>query len=265
MVDESAPDAAGASTDDVPLSAERTIRLVLQYDGTEFCGWQRQEVGRSVQGVVEAALLPLCHRPTTLHGSGRTDAGVHALGQVAHFVTNRNLSALTFQRALNATLPPDIAIARSDEVTPGFHARFSARRKTYCYQFHQGVCESPFVRRYTHHVWRALDVDTMRRAARELVGTHDFRSFAAEMRDVADTVRTIYALRIRRTKNGVRIHATGNGFLMHMVRTIAGTLLKVGLGALDPSGVRGILEARDRRRAPAALPAQGLFLWKVDY
>lgn len=253
---------------DPPESAPqgfRRIKLVLQYDGANYHGWQRQADVPTIQAVVEDTLATIVSEAVVVHASGRTDAGVHALGQVAHFDTKSRLPAAVIARALNARLPEDIAIARADDTPADFHARFSAKRKTYCYQFHVGEFESPFFRRHFEHVFRELDVARMRDAAKRLVGRHDFRSFAAEMHAVEDTVRTLYSLRVLRIPSGSRVFATGDGFLMHMVRTLAGTLLKVGLGKLDLDEVDAILAAKDRRRAPAALPPHGLFLWRVDY
>lgn len=243
----------------------RRVLLVLEYDGANYHGWQRQAVVPSIQAVVEDTLATIVGETVVVHASGRTDAGVHALGQVAHFDTLSRLPAVVIARALNARLPEDVAVVRAADAVPEFHARFSAKRKTYCYQLHVAPYESPFFRRHFAHVFRAPDVAAMRLAAARLVGRHDFRSFAAEMHSIEDTVRTIHALRVLRIPSGLRIFATGDGFLMHMVRTIAGTLLKVGLGKLAPEEVSTILAARDRRLAPSALPARGLFLWRVDY
>ncbi len=243
----------------------RRLRLVLQYDGTDYCGWQRQADVRSIQQVVEDTLATIVGERPILHASGRTDAGVHALGQVAHFDTGSRIEPRAVKNALNARLPHDIAVAAADEVAPDFHSRFSVRRKTYCYQFHLGDFESPFLRRHYLHVWREPSIERMREAALALVGTHDFRAFAAETKEREDTTRTIFALRVRRIAPGIRVYASGSGFLMHMVRTIAGTLLKVGHGRLTVDDVVAIRDSKDRRRAPAALPARGLFLWRVDY
>ena len=261
------PESASSSDSGAGSSepARRRIRLVLQYDGTEFHGWQRQAELRTIQAAVEDTLATIVGEPTIVHASGRTDAGVHALGQVAHFETTSRLPAETFKRALNARLPHDVAVARSTDAALDFHARFSAVRKTYCYQFHLGDYEHPFRRRYYLHQWRALDIGAMRAAARQLVGTHDFKSFAAQAVDREDTVRTVYALRVLPIRQGVRVFATGSGFLQHMVRALAGLLLKIGRHKLDIQDAGRILAAKDRREAPSALPAHGLFLWKVDY
>lgn len=243
----------------------RRVKLVLQYDGTDYHGWQRQAAVPTIQAVVEDTLATIVSETLVVHASGRTDAGVHALGQVAHFDTRSRLPASTIVRAMNARLPPDIAVVAAEDAAPTFHARFSVKRKTYCYQFHVAPYESPFFRRYFQHVFRAPKVERMRAAAAQLVGTHDFRSFAAEMASIEDTVRTLHSLRVFRLKSGIRVFATGSGFLMHMVRTLAGTLVKVGLEKLPVESVGEILAARDRRRAPAAMPPHGLFLWRVDY
>lgn len=243
----------------------RTIRLVLRYDGAAYHGWQRQPGLDTIQARLEQAVLQVTGEAAAVHASGRTDAGVHALGQVAHFNTASALPPQVLLRALNASLPEDVAVVESAEAAPGFHARFLARRKTYVYQFVVGRVRDPLWCRYACSVWTPPDLDAMRAAARELVGRHDFRSFAREGSRKVDTVRTVSALRLFRWSRGIRLFATADGFLQHMVRTLAGTLLAAGTGRIGAGDAARILAAADRRAAPAALPAHGLFLWRVDY
>ncbi len=252
--------------------APRVVKLVLRYDGAAYSGWQRQPDRPTVQGALEAAIAAVVGANVAAHGAGRTDAGVHALGQVAHFETDSKLPAATFVRALNANLPDDVVVVGATDAPPGFHARFSALRKTYLYRFHVSAERDPLLRRFSMHLRRAPDVLAMRAAASSLVGRHDFRSFASEHQDEKDSVRTLHRLRVLDRPLGPVIVATANGFLMHMVRNLAGVLLRAGHGSLAPAGAGGpaaeaarILAARDRRVAPAALPAHALFLWRVDY
>lgn len=244
---------------------ERTVKLVLAYDGAAYQGWQRQPDRPTVQGAVEAAILSVTHAKTGVHGSGRTDAGVHALGQVCHFATACALPSETLVRALNANLPEDIAVRSAADVPSTFHARYSAVRKTYFYQVHVDPLRDPLRRRGAYRLREAPDIAAMRRAAKNLVGRRDFRSFATDTAAEADTVRTLHALRVVRTVDGLRIFATANGFLQHMVRALAGCLIRVGTGRDAPEESARVVAACDRSAAPAALPAHALFLWRVDY
>jgi len=243
----------------------RKVKLTIRYDGSEFLGWQRQPGKRTVQGVLERAVVEVTQQRSAVHGSGRTDAGVHALGQVAHFATACQLPPDVLVRALNANLPADVAVYAAADVAAEFHARKSARRKTYVYQFAITADRHPLLRHHFHHLRTWPEVDAMRSVAARLVGRHDFRSFATEGHLLDDAVRHLMSLRVLCAKDRLRLFATGDGFLQHMVRTIAGLLLRVGTGRETSEGAMEILEARDRRRAPAALPANALFLWRVDY
>lgn len=245
----------------------RTLKLILAYDGGAYSGWQRQpQADRpTVQRVVEDAVGAITGVAGPVYASGRTDAGVHALGQVAHLHTESAIPAGSLLRALNATLPADVAVFALDEVDGEFHARFGARRKTYFYQCHVGPERHPLWRRYALHLRHWPDLERIRQAAGLLVGRHDFRSFVTDSAERDDTVRGLAALRVIRTAHGFRIFATADGFLRHMVRSLSGLLLKVGQGQEELSRVPAILAARDRCEAPAALPPHGLFLWKVDY
>jgi tRNA pseudouridine38-40 synthase len=245
------------------------LKLTIAYDGTDFVGWQRQPAGVSIQGLIEDALAPIEGGRVTLHGAGRTDAGVHALGQVASAALASTLDPDTIARALNAVLPAAVRIVGAERAHPGFHARFDAVSKTYEYRIVNAPCVSPFLHRYAWHVpQRRLDLERMREAALALAGRHDFASFESAGGDVHTTERTIHAIEWlgeRGHDRALVLRVRGDGFLRHMVRNIAGTLVEVGLGRWPPSSVAEILAARDRTRAGLAAPAAGLFLVSVEY
>ena len=246
----------------------RTLKLTLQYDGTDFVGWQRQANGVSIQGVLEDALAPIEGTTVTVHGAGRTDAGVHALGQVASVTIWSELVEPTLLRALNAVLPDDVRILTVEEVDAAFHARFSARAKTYEYRIVNAPIASVFLRRYVWHIQQPLDLEAIRTAAGPLVGTHDFAGFQGAGTVAASTVRTILALDV---EDGAGfdlpfvIRVTGDGFLRHMVRNLVGTLVEVGAGRWDPWRLLAVLQSRDRSEAGRTAPPQGLFLTHVGY
>ncbi len=248
----------------------RTIKLTLAYDGTDFAGWQIQANGRSVQGTVQAALERISGEPITLTGSGRTDAGVHALGQVASFNTASSHACDVFYRALNAELPDDVTVVAAEEAPTGFHALRSARRKRYRYIVHDGNVRDVFARRY---VWRwptQLDDAAMSRAAAALVGRHDYSSFETAGSERESSVRTVYAVDVVRPfasdrPHEIQIEVEADGFLYNMVRAIVGTLVEVGRGARPESWVAEALAARDRSAAGRTAPPQGLFLLWVRY
>ena len=247
-------------------SIGRTIKLTLQYDGTDYVGWQRQAEGVSIQGLLEDALRPIEGAPVTVHGAGRTDAGVHAAGQVASVTLTATLDVSTLARALNAVLPVDLRVVDAEEMPAGFHARFSATGKIYQYRIVNAPFVSPFVRRYVWHVIPTLDKDAMRRASNILVGTHDFAAFRAIGTPVASTVRTIRRLEWREQLDSLFVmEVEGDGFLRHMVRSIAGTLVEIGWGRWPPEAMHDILDSRDRARAGTTAPPQGLFLMSVMY
>jgi tRNA pseudouridine38-40 synthase len=248
--------------------------LRLAYDGTRYAGWQLQPGRATVQGEVEAALAQLLGRPVRVTGSGRTDAGVHALGQVAHFDDPRGLPAVRLAPALNAHLPRDVRVLAAAVVPDGFHARHGARDKTYVYQLHlpggrgspPGRLDLPPQRRLAwHSAGGVLDLPAMRRAAALLVGTHDFTALSKRMDDGRGTRRHVSAVRVLRAPHGVRVFATADGFLYGMVRLLSGLLLEVGRGRRAAGDVPALLAAADRSRAPPALPAQALCLWRVRY
>src|SRR5512138_3385612 len=252
----------------------RTLKLTLAYDGTRFVGWQRQADGESIQGLLEGALARFEGAPVTVHGAGRTDAGVHALGQVASATVTFTHPVDTIARALNAQLPEEIRVLEVVDVATDFHARFSARSKTYRYQIRAGTCGDPFTRAFVWQLAESLDVAAMRRAAAALLGTHDFAAFQSAGTDVSATVRTIFRSEFGDTDLpsclvGVRrmlvYEVSADGFLRHMVRAIVGTLVEIGRGWRSASSMPALLAARQRGVAGATAPPHGLFLVSVDY
>jgi len=277
-----------------------TLKLTIAYDGTRYVGWQRQAAGDSVQGLIEEAVARLAGGPVSLHGAGRTDAGVHALGQVASVTVDVSHTPETWTRALNATLPADIRVLRTDVAADDFHARFSATGKTYWYRLICAPVVSPFDLRYAWHVTYALDVDAMRAALARFVGRHDFAAFQGARTDIRDTIRTIETVAIVDTPlHGLTDLAwptlarpatasasaaapdrsplaaasgrvltfaiSGNGFLRHMVRSVVGTCVDVGRGRWPPEAMTDLLAGRDRRLVGPTAPACGLFLVEVRY
>ena len=263
----------------------RTLKLTLSYDGTGFVGWQRQAKGVSIQGLLEEALSVIEERPVSITGAGRTDAGVHALGQTASVRITHPLEPARLRRALNAMLPPEVRVLAVDEAPAAFDARRDARTKTYRYSIVNAEIVSPFERRYVWHVPQPLDLEVMTAAARSVEGRHDFSAFLAAGSEVATTVRTVFASTLREAGDGERLRppgalagsqdpspgrllvyeVTGEGFLRHMVRTIVGTLVEIGSGRRDAHAVEAALDARERRAAGPTAPATGLCLVSVSY
>lgn len=244
------------------------LLLGLEYDGSDFCGWQLQDDRRSVQGVVEQAIAKITQETVRISGAGRTDAGVHARGQCAHFDTETRLSPLELRRALNAVLPDDVAVTRVAAVSPDFHARNSALEKGYDYRILRAATASPLRRRQTWHLRGRLDLEAMRAAARSLLGEHDFAAFrgAAGGADPDQgTVRTLRRLEIRAQDDEVRVRAEARGFLRYMVRNLVGTLVEVAQGRRGPEDPARVLASRDRSQAAPAAPAHGLCLLAVRY
>jgi tRNA pseudouridine38-40 synthase len=254
----------------------RTLKLTLAYDGTDFSGWQRQADKRTVQAVVEDALAPIEKQRVVVIAAGRTDAGVHAAAQVASVTLESEIANDDLHRALNATLPADIRVVAIEEAGLDFNARHDARRKTYHYAIWNGMAVPPFLRRYALLVPQQLDIAAMNEAAEALLGDHDFVSFQATGSNVKSTVRRVVSSAVRelepdffgpvpRGDRLLRYEVTGTGFLRHMVRNIAGTLIECGRRGSGAPAMRAVVDARDRSRAGATAPAHGLTLWKVEY
>lgn len=242
------------------------LKLTLEYDGTEYVGWQTQPNGRAIQEVVEAALGELLGAPTSVAAAGRTDAGVHALGQVVAFSTARSLPLKAYTAGLNGHLPPDIAVVAAEEVPEAFDPRRWARGKRYRYLISNRRTRSPLRRRTHWEVFAPLDVEAMRRAGAALIGRHDFSAFRAADCEAAHPVRELRSLAIRGEAGGVvEVEVEGTAFLKHMVRTIAGTLVEVGKGRQRPEWTGEVLASRDRTRAGPTAPAHGLTLMEVRY
>ena len=245
----------------------RTLKLTIAYDGTRYAGWQVQEIKNkaTIQGALEQALRRILQEHVKVIGSGRTDAGVHAEGQVAHVRTRSAMPAERLLRSVNQLLPSDIAVTRIEEAGASFHARFSAARKRYCYRLFTGPVVPPFIRPYVHQVQVPLDLARMRREAEALKGRHDFRAFAKRRPGARSTTRAVTEVSLRRCGRELRFEVEGDGFLHTMVRSIAGTLIDIGRGRLAPGTVRRMLRTGDRRLAGATAPAKGLSLVEVRY
>jgi tRNA pseudouridine38-40 synthase len=243
----------------------RNLKLVLSYDGSEFHGWQTQPQQRTVQQTFEDALFALTGERVHVDASGRTDAGVHAVGQVVNFHSETTLVPEALLRALNAHLPSDICVQEASVVADAFDANRDALRKLYRYVLHDGPIPDLFMRRYCYHTRRRLDAEAMSRAAACLRGKHDFRCFETDWPNRASSVRTITHLTLNRFADWLWLDVEADGFLYNMVRAIAGTLINVGRGYWPESEVAAILESGDRTRAGPTAPAQGLFLMRVTY
>jgi tRNA pseudouridine38-40 synthase len=244
------------------------FKLTVEYDGTDFAGWQRQANGPSVQAAIEDALTDMHGgAATVIRGAGRTDAGVHAFGQVAHFdaPVGTRVPLHGYQRGLNAVLPRSIAILAVESVADDFDARFSARGKLYRYSIWTAPVRAPMRDRYVWHLRRPIDATRMQQAADLLVGRHDFNAFRASDCERKTTVRTISRLAVARSSDLVTIEVEADAFLKNMVRILVGTVCEVGWGKRAPSDVQRILDGRDRRHAGITAPAQGLALVRVDY
>lgn len=243
----------------------RNVKIVCEYDGTAYHGWQRQPNGLSIQEVLEETIGIITQEHARLTASGRTDAGVHALNQVANFRTGSTIPCGNLQKGINSLLPGDIVIKDLRDADDSFHARYSAKSKIYIYRIFNNPVRSPLRRNWCWHIRFPLDVKAMSEAAAFLEGTHDFSSFCAAGGDAEDHARTVTAASIEREGSDISFSIEASGFLRYMVRNIMGLLVDVGRGIITPSEFKVIMEAMDRTRAGITAPPQGLFLKKVRY
>ncbi len=244
----------------------KRIRLTVAYDGTDYCGWQIQPNGITIEEVLNRAIVKLTGEEVRVTGASRTDSGVHALGNIAVFDTRTSIPPERMSYALNQRLPKDIVVVRSEEVPLDWHPRYQSRiRKTYEYHIHNAPVPNPLRRRYSTYVSFPLDVKLMRQGAACLIGEHDFVSFCNVRTQAESTVRRIESLEIEREGEEIIIRITGNGFLYNMVRIIAGTLIRVGRGFYSPEKIREILEARRRTKDSVTAPPEGLVLKEIQY
>lgn len=245
---------------------KKRIKLVVAYDGTNYCGWQIQPNGETIEGVLNRELSSLLGGDIKVTGASRTDSGVHSLGNVAVFDTDTRIPPEKISYALNIRLPEDIVVQDSCEVAPDFHPRHCNSRKTYEYRILNRRFAMPTRRLDTYFYHRPLDVERMQQAARYLEGTHDFKSFCSVNTVVEDTVRTIYTLQVIKDADDIiTIRVQGSGFLYNMVRILAGTLIQVGIGAMEPEQMTEILEAKDRSASGPTAPAQGLTMIGIEF
>lgn len=245
---------------------KKRIKLVVAYDGTNYCGWQVQPNGETIEGVLNRELSSLLGEDIKVTGASRTDSGVHSLGNVAVFDTDTRIPPEKISYALNIRLPEDIVVQDSCEVAPDFHPRHCNSRKTYEYRILNRRFAMPTRRLDTYFYHRPLDVERMQQAARYLKGTHDFKSFCSVNTVVEDTVRTIYTLQVIKDADDIiTIRVQGSGFLYNMVRILAGTLIQVGIGAMEPEEMTEILEAKDRSASGPTAPAQGLTMMGIEF
>lgn len=244
----------------------KNYRMKIQYDGSRYSGWQRQgNTQNTIQGKIESVLEKLTNEEIEIHGSGRTDAGVHALGQVANFKCNSILSPAEIMDYLNTYLPLDIRILELVEVEPRYHARLNAKKKQYRYTINTNKVHDVFKRKYQYHLPETLDLKAMQEAVFYLQGEHDFKSFCDNKRMKKSTVRTIYEIKLTLENGILTIDYFGNGFLYHMVKILTGTLIEVGQGKRNPEEIPEVVRAKDRSASGFLAPAEGLALIKVEY
>lgn len=243
----------------------RNIKLTIEYDGKDFNGWQKQPNKLNIQGEIERAIYNITKEEVDLIGSGRTDAGVHALGQVANFKTNSQISIEKLPLAINSQLKNSIVIKEAEEVNERFHSRYNAKHKTYRYIINNSKCGTAIYRNLEYSYPFKLDVEKMKQASKYFEGEHDFKAFKSSGTSSKNSVRTIYKAIVKQEGEKIIIELTGNGFLYNMVRIISGTLLDVGLGKIRAEEIPEIIESKDRQRAGKTLPAHGLYLVEVKY
>ena len=243
----------------------RNIKLIIEYDGKSFNGWQKQPNKLNIQGEIEKAIGEITGEKIDLIASGRTDAGVHSLGQVANFKTNSAIDIEKIPYAINSKLKKSIVIKSAEEVPEKFHSRYSVHSKTYRYTINNSKFGTALYRDMEYHFPIELDEEKMQEAAKFFEGQHDFKAFKASGTSSKSSVRTIYKAKVERKQDRVIIELTGNGFLYNMVRIIAGTLIDVGIGKIKPETIKEIIEKKERKNAGKTLPARGLCLLKVDY
>ena len=244
----------------------RNIKLTIEYDGKDFNGWQKQPNKLNIQGEIERAIEEITEEENVeLIASGRTDAGVHAISQIANFKTESNIPVEKIPIALNTKLKKSIRIKKAEEVDERFHSRYNCKQKTYRYIINNGKCASALNRNFEYFIPEKLDVDKMKKAIKYFEGEHDFKGFKASGTSSKSSVREIYKTKIEKEEDKIIIELTGNGFLYNMVRIIVGTLVDVGLGKIDPDDIPEIINSKDRTKAGKTLPPYGLYLVKVEY
>lgn len=245
---------------------KHNIKLIIQFDGTDFHGWQEQSGQRTVQSVLKQAIKRLCGEEPVIFSSSRTDAGVHAIAMPVNFLTSCNLPLRAYTLGLNSILPPDIKVLSAEEQDYNFNARFCATQKTYLYRIHNNRVPSPLERRTSWHIPVPLDITAMKKGGEILIGEHDFSAFRASGCNAKSSIKKVFSLEIfKKHDHIIEIEISADGFLRNMVRIIVGSLVEVGLGKHDPEWIQRVLEGKDRRLAGQTAPPQGLFLKKVEY
>jgi len=250
---------------DIRTKTMRNIKLTIAYDGTDYNGWQLQKNGRTIQAEIEKAIEKTFGEKCRVYGAGRTDSGVHAKGQVAHFKSKVKLPVKKIPFVLTALLPQDIQVVRAEEVPLNFHSQFDAKLKHYEYHIFCSKVRDPFLGRYAYRVPYELNVSLMKRELRVLKGEHDFKSFQAADKRARSSIRKIYSARVKSRGQSIVIDIVGGGFLYNMVRNISGTLIEIGRGYFPPGSMKKILGEKDRTSAGPTVPSKGLFLVKVKY
>ncbi len=243
----------------------RNIKLTIEYDGREFNGWQKQPNKLNIQGNIEKVISDITKEEIEIIGSGRTDAGVHALGQVANFKTNSTIPIEKFAIAINSRIKKSIVIKKAEEVDERFHSRYNCKQKTYRYIINNSETGSAIYRNLEYNIKNHLDVEKMQEASKYFVGEHDFSAFKASGTSSKSSVRTIYSAKVEKEEERIIIELTGNGFLYNMVRIISGTLVEVGLGKIKPEQIPEIIQSKNRQNAGKTLPPYGLYLVEVNY